>query len=187
MPRMSRCVTVVVAAGAASLLLGGCTRRVETPGASTTPAAAPESAPRTSAPAPPAPAPPAPTAPEAPSVPPLAFMPNEALRDVHFAPGKHDVLTADLVLLNSAAAWLNANANWLVLIEGHTDDRGTWKQNLMVSERRARSVMGVLVAKGVEARRITTAAFGADRPICKDNTERCRARNRRVHFLVRPR
>lgn len=184
MPHMSRCVTVVVAAGAASLLLGGCPRRVETPGASTTPAAAPESAPRTSAPAPPAPAP---TASEAPSVPPLAFMPNEALRDVHFAPGKHDVLRADLVLLNSAAAWLNANANWLVLIEGHTDDRGTWQQNLMVSERRARSVMGALVAKGVEARRITTAAFGADRPICKDNTERCRARNRRVHFLVRPR
>jgi OmpA-OmpF porin, OOP family len=114
-------------------------------------------------------------------------MPNDALKDVHFAPGKLDVLKADVVLLNSVAAWLTANANWLVLIEGHTDDRGTWQQNLMVSERRARSVMGVLVVKGVEAKRMTTAAFGADRPLCKDNTERCRAQNRRVHFLVRPR
>jgi outer membrane protein OmpA-like peptidoglycan-associated protein len=114
-------------------------------------------------------------------------MPNDALKDVHFAPGSLDVLKADVVLLNSVAAWLTANGNWLVLIEGHTDDRGTWQQNLTVSERRARSVMGVLLRKGVEAQRITTAAFGADRPICKDNTERCRAQNRRVHFLVRPR
>jgi outer membrane protein OmpA-like peptidoglycan-associated protein len=114
-------------------------------------------------------------------------MPTEALKDVHFAPGKLDVLKADVVLLNSGAAWLKANANWLVLIEGHTDDRGTWQQNLMVSERRARSVMGVLVVKGVDVKRMTTAAFGADRPLCKDNTERCRAQNRRVHFLVRPR
>jgi outer membrane protein OmpA-like peptidoglycan-associated protein len=82
-------------------------------------------------------------------------MPNDALKDVHFGPGSLDVLKADVVLLNSVAAWLTANANGLVLIEGHTDDRGTWQQNLMVSERRARPVMGVLVAKGVEAPRMT--------------------------------
>jgi outer membrane protein OmpA-like peptidoglycan-associated protein len=185
MQRIFRCVAVMVAAGAVGLFLGGCPRRAETPVVSTEPPAAPEPAPRTSAP-PPAPAPP-PTTSEPPRVPPPAFMPTEALKDVHFAPGKLDVLKADVVLLNSGAVWLNANANWLVLIEGHTDDRGTWQQNLMVSERRARSVMGILVGKGVDAKRITTAAFGADRPLCKDNTERCRAQNRRVHFLVRPR
>ena len=187
MPRISRCVASMVAAGAVGLLLGGCPRRVESPVVSTAPPAASEPAPRTSAPGPPAPAPPAPTASEPPRLLPPAFMPNEALKDVHFAPGTLDVLKADVVLLNSVAAWLNANANWLVLIEGHTDDRGTWQQNLMVSERRARSVMGVLVVKGVDVKRMTTAAFGADRPLCKDNTERCRAQNRRVHFLVRPR
>jgi outer membrane protein OmpA-like peptidoglycan-associated protein len=187
MPRISRWVAVMVGAGAVGLFLGGCPRRVETPVVSTAPPAAPEPAPRTSAPAPPAPPQPGPTASEPPRVPPPAFMPNEALKDVHFAPGTLDVPKADVVLLNSVAAWLHANANWLLLIEGHTDDRGTWQQNLMVSERRARSVMGVLVVKGVDAKRMTTAAFGADRPLCKDNTERCRAQNRRVHFLVRPR
>ena len=58
-------------------------------------------------------------------------MPNDALKDIHFAPGSLRVLKADVGLLNSVAAWLNANATWLVLIEGHTDDRGTWQQNLM--------------------------------------------------------
>jgi hypothetical protein len=29
--------------------------------------------------------------------------------------------------------------------------------------------MGALVVKGVEAERMTTAAFGADRSVCKDN------------------
>jgi outer membrane protein OmpA-like peptidoglycan-associated protein len=182
MRRISRCLAFMIAAGAVGLSLGGCPRRVETPAVSTVSPAAPEPAPIMSAPASPPP-----IAPEPPRVPPPAFMPNEALRDVHFAPGNVDVLKADVALLGALAVWLNANSNWLLLIEGHTDDRGTWQQNLTVSERRARSVMSVLVAKGVDATRLTTAAFGADRPICKDKTERCRAQNRRVHFLLSPR
>jgi len=183
MQRISRGLVVLVAAGAVGLSLGGCPRRVETPAVSTVPPAAPEPAPTPSAPAPP----PAPVAPEPPRVPPPAYTPNAALRDVHFAPGKVDVLKADAAFLDSLAVWLNANPNWLLLIEGHTDDNGTWQQNLMTSERRARSVMNVLVGKGVDARRLTTVGFGADRPICKDKTEKCRAQNRRAHFLLSPR
>jgi len=182
MPGISRCLAVMIAAAAVGLSLGGCPRRVETPAGSTVPSGASEPAPVTSAPTPPPP-----RAPKPPSAPPPAFLPSEGLRDVHFAPGNVDVLKADVELLDALAVWLNANPNWLLLIEGHTDDRGTWQQNLTVSERRARSVMSVLIAKGVDAERLTTAAFGEDRPLCKDKTERCRAQNRRVHFLLSPR
>lgn len=58
---------------------------------------------------------------------------------------------------------------------------------MIVSEERAQAVMRILVAQGVDAKRITTVGFGADRPICTDRTERCRARNRRAHFQVRSR
>jgi peptidoglycan-associated lipoprotein len=114
-------------------------------------------------------------------------MPNDALKDIHFSPGGIDVVKRDLPLLNAAASWLIANAGWLIVIEGHTDDRGTWGQNLGISERRARYVTSALVLKGIEITRITTVGVGADRPICLDRTEACRAQNRRVHFLVRPR
>ena len=168
--RVVQCLAVIVAAGSVALFLGGCPRRAETPAVSTVPPAAPEPAPITSAPAPPPP-----IAPEPPRVSPPAFLPNEGLRDVHFAPGNVDVVRADVALLDALAVWLNANSNWLLLIEGHTDDRGTWQQNLMVSERRARSVMSVLIAKGVDAKRLHDGRVRGRPPLCKDKNERCRA------------
>jgi outer membrane protein OmpA-like peptidoglycan-associated protein len=73
-------------------------------------------------------------------------MPNDALKDIHFTPGGTDIARRDLPLLNAAASWLVANAV-LIVIEGHTDDRGTWGQNLGISERRARYVMSALVGR----------------------------------------
>jgi peptidoglycan-associated lipoprotein len=83
------------------------------------------------------------------------------------------------------ADWLKKNPGWHVLIEGHTDDRGARHENMAVGERRAAWVMTFLVSKGVDASRISTVTYGSDRPVCADKSESCRARNRRVHFLVR--
>ena len=47
--------------------------------------------------------------------------------------------------------------------------------------------MKYLVSKGVEAARITITSFGADRPVCTETTEACRAKNRRVQLLVKER
>ena len=182
-----RCPPVVIAVTVLALALAGCAKRIDAPAAST-PSSAPAPAGGSSAVSPTAPTSPPPPTPEAASVPPPpAFVSNEALKDVHFGSGKRDVLGTDRAQLNSVAGWLHANPNWLLLIEGHTDDRGSWQQNLIISEERAQAVMRTLVAQGVNADRITNVGFGADRPICRDRTEKCRAQNRRVHFQVRPR
>jgi peptidoglycan-associated lipoprotein len=47
--------------------------------------------------------------------------------------------------------------------------------------------MRYLVTKGVEPDRISIASYAADRPICTEKIEGCRAKNRRVHFLVKER
>ncbi len=171
MRRISRRVGFMVPIVALAFFLAGCPKRAATPVMSTP-----------AAPASPEPAPAAPVA-----TPPKEFKAHEGLKDVLFAPGKSEVLKADAALLDSTAAWLTQNPNWLVLIEGHTDDLGTKDQNLAVSGRRARSVMRYLVTKGVEPDRISIASYGADRPICTEKTEGCRAKNRRVHFLVKER
>jgi outer membrane protein OmpA-like peptidoglycan-associated protein len=181
--RRARYLPYIVAAEFFHLSLGGCLTREGPPPRETLGTAhppAPEPAPVS--PPPPPVARPAIEPPTAPS----EFMPNDALKDIHFTPGGTDIVRRDLPLLNAAASWLVANAV-LIVIEGHTDDRGTWGQNLGISERRARYVMSALVRKGVEITRITAVGVGADRPICLDRTEACRAQNRRVHFLVRPR
>ena len=178
MRRMSRRVRFIVPILALAFFLAGCPQRAERPAMPTTAAPAPPE----TAPTPPEPAPVAPVA-----TPLREFRAHEGLMDVHFAPGKSEVLKGDAAALDSTAAWLKENPTWLVLIEGYTDDLGTRDQNLAVSERRARSVMSYLVTKGVEPDRISIAWYGANRPMCTEKIEGCRAKNRRVHFLVRER
>lgn len=82
---------------------------------------------------------------------------------------------------------MKANPRSVILIEGHADERGTNEYNLALGERRAKAAMNYLVAQGVPANRITVISYGEERPLCTERTEDCWARNRRVHFLVKPR
>jgi len=47
--------------------------------------------------------------------------------------------------------------------------------------------MNYLVSQGVQASRITIISYGEERPACTQKTEECWAKNRRAHFLVKPR
>jgi peptidoglycan-associated lipoprotein len=185
-----------------AVLLAGCAKRPATTqasapaptaaaattpgsGAATTPPAmaAPPGGGATTAPATAAPSTAAPTA--RPEVSEFRSVPE--LRDVFFDFDKYDIRQADAKVLDSNATWLKSNANHLVLIEGHCDERGTNEYNLALGERRAKSAMNYLVSQGVQASRITIISYGEERPACNEKTEECWAKNRRAHFLVKPR
>lgn len=68
-------------------------------------------------------------------------------------------------------------------IEGHTDNTGTPERNRTLSQERAAAVQAALVAAGINASRLRTAGFGADRPLAPGNTDTDRARNRRVELV----
>jgi peptidoglycan-associated lipoprotein len=167
--------------------VAGCASCPPTPSASTptwSASASPAPAPEVSASAP---TPPASRALRLPPAPTNGFRTHEALRDVHFGPGRSDALWADTRVLDGAVGWLKENPTRLLRIEGYTDGSGTREQNLSIGEKRARFVMKYLVSRGVEAARIAVASYGADRPVCTETTEACRARNRRVQLLVKER
>jgi peptidoglycan-associated lipoprotein len=90
-------------------------------------------------------------------------------------------------VLEASAAYLKANPGLLVLIEGHCDERGTAEYNLALGERRAKAAMNYLVAHGIPADRITQISYGKERPVCTEKKEACWAKNRRDHFLTKPR
>jgi peptidoglycan-associated lipoprotein len=108
------------------------------------------------------------------------------LKDIFFDFDKYDIRPADAKTLDANAQWLKSNDN-LVLIEGHCDERGTNEYNLALGERRAKSTMNYLVSQGVQANRITIISYGEERPQCTEHNEACWAKNRRSHFLVKPR
>jgi peptidoglycan-associated lipoprotein len=166
---------------------GGATTTAATPAPATvqpsTPGGATAPAPATAAPAakPPAAAPPA-ARPE-----PKEFREVAELKDVFFDFDKYDIRPADAKTLDGNAGWLKSNPNHLVLIEGHCDERGTNEYNLALGERRAKSTMNYLVSQGVQASRITIISYGEERPSCTQKNDECWAKNRRAHFLVKPR
>jgi peptidoglycan-associated lipoprotein len=194
---LTRCSHLVLSSLlVAAVVLSGCAKRP-----ATTQAAAPAptgSASTTAAtPAAPAPAPvqsdtptaatttPAPTTTARPAVQDFAAVPE--LADVFFDFDKYDIRPGDAKTLDANANWLKSNPNHLVLIEGHCDERGTNEYNLALGERRAKSTMNYLVSQGVQANRITIISYGEERPQCTEHTEACWAKNRRAHFLVKPR
>ena len=121
-----------------------------------------------------------------PSLPsPKEFVESAALRDVFFEFDKYDVRPADKGTLDENAKWLKSNGSALLLIEGHTDERGTNEYNLALGERRAKATRDYLVSLGIDAGRITVISYGEERPVCTDKTEACWAKNRRAHFLVK--
>jgi peptidoglycan-associated lipoprotein len=128
------------------------------------------------------------TAPVAPSVQraaPKEFVSMSDLKDVFFDFDQYAIRPADEPALLANAKWLKANENYLVLIEGHADERGTNEYNVALGERRAKATMNFLVAQGVQARRMNIISYGEERPSCRLHNEACWTKNRRAHFLVK--
>jgi peptidoglycan-associated lipoprotein len=116
---------------------------------------------------------------------PTQFKPVADLPDIHFDFDQYVVRPSDHRVLDSHASWLRARPRALLVIEGHCDERGTGEYNIALGERRAKAAMDYLVARGIDARRISVISYGAQRPACVTHEESCWARNRRAHFLVK--
>ena len=83
-------------------------------------------------------------------------------------------------VLNGQAAWLNANPDYAIIIEGHADEQGTREYNIALGARRADSVKNYLIAQGISASRMQTVSYGKERPIAVCSEESCYAQNRRA-------
>jgi peptidoglycan-associated lipoprotein len=103
---------------------------------------------------------------------------------VFFACDKARIRAEQRDALASGIAWLLANPEVTVTIEGHCDERGTSEYNLSLGERRANVVRDYLVAAGVPAERIRTLSYGEERPLVPAQDKSTWKFNRRAHFVV---
>lgn len=79
---------------------------------------------------------------------------------------------------------LNKYPETNLVIEGHTDNRGSASYNQGLSERRANAVANYLKMKGVSSDRVTTIGLGFDKPVDTNETDEGRAKNRRVEIGI---
>ncbi|EIC19963.1 peptidoglycan-associated lipoprotein Pal [Thiorhodovibrio frisius] len=86
-------------------------------------------------------------------------------------------------LLRAHADYLARTSNATVVLEGHTDERGTREYNLALGESRAEAVRSFLVAEGVPAQKIRTLSYGEERPAEIGSSERAYSLSRRVELV----
>lgn len=106
------------------------------------------------------------------------------LADAFFA---YDASTLDAAAreaLSSSARWLRDNPRYVLLVEGHCDERGTSQYNLALGEQRAQTARDYLAQSGVAANRIRITSLGEERPFDSGSTEAAWARNRRAHLVL---
>ena len=113
------------------------------------------------------------------------FTDEPRLKDVFFDPGQTGIGGNAAAGLRSNARWLVGNPGCLILIEGHSDQRGTRESSRAAGEQRAMAAANALVKQGVPGTRMWTVSYGSDHPVCTEKTDACAAKNRRVHFKIK--
>jgi outer membrane protein OmpA-like peptidoglycan-associated protein len=106
---------------------------------------------------------------------------------VLFASDKTELLPAAQQKLTEVAKALNEgdDASQMV-VEGHTDAKGSATHNQELSTQRAESVRRYLVSQGIAESRIRSMGLGFSRPVADNKSAEGRANNRRVEIVVQP-
>jgi outer membrane protein OmpA-like peptidoglycan-associated protein len=104
------------------------------------------------------------------------------LKGVTFETGRSALKPESYVVLDEVASSLNANVEIRIEIAGYTDNTGSVRGNVTLSQARADAVRAYLASKGVMPDRMVSKGYGAASPIATNTTAAGRAQNRRVEL-----
>ncbi|MGH6854169.1 MAG: peptidoglycan-associated lipoprotein Pal [Aestuariivirga sp.] len=103
---------------------------------------------------------------------------------IYFAEDQSTLAPEAQETLRKQAAWLSQYQNVTVQIEGHADERGTREYNISLSARRATATREFLIAQGIDGSRISSIAYGKERPVALCDAEQCWSQNRRAVTII---
>ena len=103
---------------------------------------------------------------------------------IYFVVDQADLTPEAEEILGKQAAWLQKYPGVSIQMEGHSDERGTREYNIALSARRATTAREFLIAQGVEANRISSIAYGKERPAALCDAEQCWTQNRRAVTVI---
>jgi peptidoglycan-associated lipoprotein len=104
--------------------------------------------------------------------------------NIQFKKGSYALTSEANQILMRKAAWLHDHPDVTVIIEGHTDERGSKEYNIALGDRRAGEVKSFLIRQGIATERLIAVSYGKEKPIDPNRTEAAKMKNRRVHFVI---
>jgi len=109
----------------------------------------------------------------------------KVLRNIYFSFDKFSLKDNSFLELDQLVQMLKSNERMKVEIAGHADFKGSEIYNINLSQKRANSVVGYLVGKGIDKGRLTAVGYGEKYPLASNDDEiDGRALNRRIEFVI---
>ena len=109
---------------------------------------------------------------------------NSPFEPVFFAYDSSEIEGEGQKVLTANAAILKKYPEWVITIEGHSDERGTAEYNLALGNRRAAAARAYLISLGIPVDRLRTVSYGKEFPFDPTHTESAWSKNRRAHFVL---
>ena len=106
------------------------------------------------------------------------------LPNVLFERSTTNLLVESYEELDRVADLLQEYPDMEIELSGHTDNQGSAKLNLKLSQDRVETVLLYLVGKGIARNRLSGRGFGGTKPIASNRSESTRKLNRRVEFTI---
>lgn len=110
---------------------------------------------------------------------------SRILKGINFQPGSNKLTVDSHARLDEIVMILSDKPDVQIEIGGHTDSIGNPAYNLALSQKRAEAVVRYVVAKGLQAKRVSARGYGHSKPVADNTTEEGRHLNRRVELSIR--
>ncbi len=106
------------------------------------------------------------------------------INDIYFETNSSELTEQSKNIIEVLLEFLNDNPSIHIQIQGHTDNIGQRKDNLILSENRAKEVYNYLIERYIDPTRLTYKGFADTKPVATNDTEEGRALNRRTVFII---
>lgn len=105
------------------------------------------------------------------------------LGDVLFDTNASTLKPGAASIIDRVASFMKENEGTKVIVEGHTDSRGSAEYNQQLSERRAQAVSDALAFRGIDRSRVESVGRGKELPVASNDTAAGQQQNRRVELI----
>lgn len=106
-----------------------------------------------------------------------------AERVIYFEFDSSEVSSRYTDVLRAHGEFLATHPEFSLIVEGHTDERGSREYNLALGERRAQAVARILTLNGAADEQVQVTSYGEEQPAVVGHDEQAWSQNRRAELV----